>query len=117
MLKYWRNLKISRKIILPLIIISVISGSLSFWYFYNLYKDSEVNSLVSKARALIIEAEAVREYTSKQLTLDIFRKDIQSTDDLLYTVPIFSAMTVVKQKAKELDMDFKLPKFGPRKSG
>ncbi len=114
MLKYWRNLKISRKIILPLIIISVISGSLSFWYFYNLYKDSEVNSLVSKARALIIEAEAVREYTSKQLTLDIFRKDIQSTDDLLYTVPIFSAMTVVKQKAKELDMDFKVPKFQPR---
>lgn len=70
MLKYWRNLKISRKILLPLIIISVLSGALSFWYFYNLYEDAEVNALVSKARALIIEAEAVREYTAKQQSVE-----------------------------------------------
>mgnify|MGYP000385490360 FL=1 len=114
MLKYWRNLKISRKILLPLIIISVLSGALSFWYFYNLYEDSEVNALVSKARALIIEAEAVREYTAKQQTVGVFKNDLTNTEDVLYTVPIFSAITVVKQKAKELDMDFKVPKFQPR---
>ena len=114
MLKFWQNLSIRKKILLPLIAISVLSGVLSFWYFYNLYEEAEINSLVSKARALIIEAEAVREYTSKQSSMEIFKDSISNIDQVLYTVPIFSAMTVVKDKAKELDMDFKVPKIQPR---
>ena len=112
--KYWRNLSIGKKILYPLITISILSGLFSFWYFYNLYEESEVNALVSKARALIIEAEAVREYTAKQSSVGVFKDNISNTNDVLYTVPIFSAITVVKQKAKELDMDFKVPKIQPR---
>jgi len=112
--KYWRNLSIGKKILYPLITISLLSGLFSFWYFYNLYEEAEVNSLVSKARALIIEAEAIREYTAKQSSVGVFKEDLSNVDDILYTVPIFSAITVVKQKAKELDMDFKVPKIQPR---
>ncbi|RPI62502.1 MAG: DUF3365 domain-containing protein [Ignavibacteriales bacterium] len=114
MLKYWQNLNIKKKILMPLIIISVLTGVLCFWFFYDMYKESEVNALVSKARALIIEAEAVREYTAKQSSIGIFRNDITNLEEVLYTVPIFSAMTVVKDKSKELEMDFKVPKFQPR---
>ena len=114
MLKYWQNLNIKKKILLPLIILSVLTGILCFWFFYDMYKESEVNALVSKARALIIEAEAVREYTAEQSSIGVFRNDITNLDEVLYTVPIFSAMKVVKDKAKELEMDFKVPKFQPR---
>ena len=114
MLKYWQNLNIKKKILMPLIIISLLTGVLCFWFFYDMYKESEVNALVSKARALIIEAEAVREYTAKQSSIGIFRNDITNLEEVLYTVPIFSAMTVVKDKSKELEMDFKVPKFQPR---
>ncbi len=114
MSKFWQNLKINQKILYPIILVSILSGVISFLYFNNMYRDSEVNSLVSRARTLITEAEAVRDYTATQLQKGVFRNDLTDTKKVLYTVPIFSAMKVAKEKASEFNMNFKVPKFQPR---
>ena len=114
MKKIWQKLKINQKILYPIIFISIVIGVISFWYFYNLYKETEVNSLVSRARTLITEAEAVRDYTAQQLQSGVFKTDLTDTKKVLYTVPIFSAMTVAKQKAAELNMKLRVPKIQPR---
>lgn len=114
MSEIWKNLTIRSKIIYPIAIVSIISGVISYFYFYDLYKTTEVNALVTKARTLLLEAEAVREYTSEQQKRDVFRDSITALEDFLYTVPIFSAMEVARNKASELDMEFKVPKNQPR---
>lgn len=114
MKEYWSGLKIKSKIIVPILLITIISGIFSFFYFYNLYKETETNALVTKARTLIMQTESVREFTTEQQKRSVFRSDITNVSDFLYTLPIFSAMEVAKSKSSELGMELKVPKKQPR---
>ncbi len=114
MLNKWKDLNIKSKIIYPILLISVLSGIFSFFYFRQMYKENEIKGLVTKAKTLILEAEAVREFTADQQKVGVFRDDIVDIDAFLHTVPIFSAMEVARKKAGELGMEFKVPKFSPR---
>ena len=113
MKNFWSGLNLKSKIIYPIVIISVLSGIASYFYFRDLYSESQINSLTTKAKTLILEAEAVREFTAENYNYGIY-KELNSVNQILRTVPIFSAMEVAKKKSKELDMDFKVPKFKPR---
>lgn len=110
----WSKLSITSKIIYPILFVSVLGGIISFLYFRSSYKDNATQALVEKARTLVLEAEAVREYTAAQHTNNVFKDDITNLQELLYTVPIFSAMEVAKSKAEELELSVKVPKFSPR---
>jgi methyl-accepting chemotaxis protein len=111
----WNNLNIKAKIIYPVIFVSVLSGLISYFYFQNLFEESEINSLVTKAKTLIEEAEAVREFTAENLKYNIYG-DLNTKEKILRTVPIFSAMDVANKKSAELDMEFRVPKESPRNS-
>jgi methyl-accepting chemotaxis protein len=114
---WWNNLRIQYKILIPVLALSLTSGIITYLYFSNLYRDTETNALVSKARAIVLSAEAAREYTADQIRNDVFRDAKQSnltTDQVLKTVPIFSAMEVAKKKSSELGFTLKVPKFSPR---
>jgi methyl-accepting chemotaxis protein len=113
-MRFWKKLKINQKILFPIIIVSVITGALCFFYFRSVYEEAAVNNLVEKARLLISEAEAVRTFTSEQWSRKIFDKNLKNVNEILYTVPIFSAIKVAKQNAEKFHMDFKVPKFQPR---
>jgi len=89
-------------------------GFISYFFFKNLYKDTLISAKIDQARTLILSAEAVREYTSKQQSTGIFKQDLTRLDDVLLTVPIFAAMKTARSKAKELNFEFKVPKFSPR---
>ncbi len=114
MLKKWNKLKIRSKILYPIVFISLLSGTISFFYFQNLYKETEVNGLVTKARTAILQAESVRKFTAEQVRREIFQKDLTNITDILHTVPIFSAMDVAKRNSAELDMELRVPKNNPR---
>ncbi|GJQ64303.1 MAG: hypothetical protein SCALA702_33560 [Melioribacteraceae bacterium] len=114
MSEYWSKLSITSKIIYPILFVSVLGGIISFFYFRSSYKENATNALVEKARTLVLEAEAVREFTAAQHKNNVFRDSIESLQELLYTVPIFSAMEVAKSKADELELSVKVPKFSPR---
>ncbi len=114
---WWNNLRIQYKIILPALVLSLISSIATYWYFSRLYRETETNALVTKARAVILASESAREYTADQIRFDVFRDAKQSNmsvEQVLRTVPIFSAMSVAKKKSAELGFTLKVPKFSPR---
>ncbi len=112
--KYWNNLSVKKKIILPVLIVVVFSQIGAALYVSSLVSESETSALVNKAKAMLVQIEGVREFTSKQQKNKVFKKEIDDLDQFLLTVPIVSAMTVAKEKAKELGMKFRVPKFSPR---
>lgn len=117
MKNFWSGLSVRWKIILPALIISVVSGIATYLYFTNLYRETATAGLVDKSRTLVLAAEAAREYTTDQIRFGVFRDVKESkltTEQVLRTVPIFSAMEVAKKKAAELGFALKVPKFQPR---
>ncbi|MCK9211645.1 MAG: methyl-accepting chemotaxis protein [Ignavibacteriaceae bacterium] len=114
MSKMFNKLPIQRKILIPLLAVSLLTGLISYFFFKNLYKETLISGKIDQARTLILSAEAVREYTSKQHSSGIFKQDITRLEDVLLTVPIFAAMKTARSKAKELNFEFKVPKFSPR---
>jgi len=110
------NVTTRNKIVIPMIVIGIIGGVVMYSYFSSLYKQSQIDALVGKARAVVLSAESAREYTADQSKHKVFQpsSSITKLDDLLYTVPIFSAMQVAKKKSNELGFTVKVPKNQPR---
>lgn len=69
---------------------------------------------LNKARAVLLSAESAREFSADQLKHNVFKTDLKELKDVLYTVPIFTAMEVARNKAKELGYTLKVPKVSPR---
>jgi len=114
MRNFWINLSVYKKITIPIGIVTVLTIVLTYSVFSSMLEKAETNTIVEKARALVLQAEAVREFTSTQQKHNLFKENIEELDDLLMTVPIFSAMEVTRKKAAELNMEFKVPKVNPR---
>ena len=111
---FWKSLSVRNKIILPILCISIMSGVATFELTYVIYKNAGMRSMVEKARTMVLAAESAREYTADQMNHDVFKGDLTSVDDVLRTIPIFSAMEVARKKATELGYSMKTPKFSPR---
>jgi methyl-accepting chemotaxis protein len=76
------------------------------------------NYEIERARHKIVLAEGIREsYASKLDTgiynMDELRKDVNK---FLEIVPIINSIRVMEDKAKELNLNFKVPKINPRNS-
>ncbi len=108
-----KNLSIKWKILVPITTVSLIGGVAIFFYFSSLYRESQISTLVTKARTLILISESMRDYIAKQGAHDVFRKDL-TRDQILRTVPIVSVMAVARERAEDLGYKFKLPNINPR---
>lgn len=108
------NRSVSVKIIAPIVLVTVLSGVGTFLYFNNQTKSDAEQALIAQARTLVLQAESAREYTAEQRKYNVFKGTYSNTDELLRTVPIFSAIRVAQMKAKELGLEVKVPKFQPR---
>lgn len=109
-----RNLSIQWQILLPIAGVSLIGGVVLFFFFSSLYKEQAIESLATKARAVILSAESAREFAAEQGKHNVFRQDLTTKEEILRTVPIFAAMKVAKKKANELGFTLKIPKESPR---
>lgn len=114
MVRWWSNLTLKFKIILPISCISVLTGIIVYFYFVNLYSDTEIDALVQKSRALLLSTESAREFTAMQIKAGVFSDTLTEIDDILLTVPIISAIKVAELKAEELGLEFKVPKMQAR---
>jgi len=99
---------------LPLVVVTLATGVGMYLYFSHDYRQTKEEALVTKARAVILAAESAREYTAEQQKYNVFKPNLKSVDEILRTVPIFSAMQVAENKAKELNFKLKVPKNYPR---
>jgi methyl-accepting chemotaxis protein len=80
-------------------------------YFYT---DYQLNTLKEKANAILLSAEATREFMADQYDHNIYSKTITNEEDYLYTVPIYGAIQVAAKKAEKLNFNFRVPKVDPR---
>jgi len=110
----FKNWNINSKFIIPISLIVIIGSIIIFFYWTNLYKQNRIDIMVNKAKSIIYSAESVRDFTSRQQKFNIFKDSIKDLDKVLHTVPIFSAMVVVKENAEKLNYKFKVPKVSPR---
>ena len=113
-MRFLDNIKISSKIVLPIVVIGIIGGLSMYLYFVNEYKQAKIDAIVGKARAVVLSAESAREFAADQSKNQVFKTDLTDLKKVLYTVPIFSAMEVAKKKSKELGFTIKIPKIQPR---
>ncbi len=113
-MKLFRSAKLRTKIVVPLVVSVILASAGVFFFFRDFYRDAKEAGLVSKARALVVSAESAREYAARQHSTGVFRKDLKGLKEILHTVPVFAAMEVASKKAREMDCEFRVPKFSPR---
>lgn len=114
MFTFWKKLSITSKIIYPVLIVSVLGGIISFFFFKTSFEKEATESLIKNARTIVLQAESVREFTSRQQDMGIFKDSLANVDQILHTVPIFSSINVAREKASELGIEVKVPKVSPR---
>ncbi|WP_022850495.1 methyl-accepting chemotaxis protein [Limisalsivibrio acetivorans] len=110
-------MKISHKISLLISLTVLIGMSILFLANYYKQKNDWITLEVDKARALVVEAEGVREIVSEMTKKGIFdfEEAMSDIDDkFLYTVPIAVSMAVLRNKAEEIGVNLKVPKISPR---
>lgn len=109
-------MKISQKLSIIIFLIVFFGMSALFYGSYIKQKNDWVNFEVSKARALVLEAEAVREAIADAGRAGVYDYEAarSSVDKFLHTVPISVSMNVLKAKADEIGVRMKVPKVSPR---
>nr|WP_320012656.1 methyl-accepting chemotaxis protein [uncultured Desulfobulbus sp.] len=120
-MKVFAKMKLSTKFLLIGIpLISLLSfGLMGFFSF--MYYNQTINSFVSKARAITLAAESVRQEMDKKWQLDIFTpaqaRDFYrqgKMEELMNMVPVVTAWEVAMKKAEAGEYEFRVPKFSPR---
>jgi methyl-accepting chemotaxis protein len=106
--------KLSWQISVPIGLGSVIVAVGVYVWFSSVFATSKEEALVDRARAIVLQAESSREFTAQQQREGVFRKDIKNVDQLLYTVPVVSAIRTAAKKAQESGYTLRVPKFSPR---
>ncbi len=113
----FKNITIRKKVVFGVFIVLFL-----IWSITNILYISEIRAvgkegIIQKSRAITIMGEAFREYTAENWNRKIYQKDYLMKDidgKFIYTVPVFSAITAMQKKSKELDYEFRVPKFQPR---
>ena len=117
------NLSLKGKILLPVVLIAAILSTANYFIISDIVKSKLIEEAVGKASSIISAAEGAREWTASQAESDLFFTDSLITlynngditeDDILKTIPIVASMTVLKNKAKEMDLAVKVPRRNPR---
>ncbi len=97
-------------VILMIIIIAVIT------FFINLsnYKKSQMESMEKLSKAIVLNAESVRNEMADRFNLDIFRRDLKDPKQVIATVPVVMAWQAAQREAKNAGYEFKVPKVQAR---
>jgi len=97
-----------------------VTGLLFYFNFRQMRQTAE-SEYLSRARAIALTAESVREEMGRKWTLGLFDKKILSQwakqgslDRVLAAVPVVTAWQSAQAKAKEGGYEFRVPKLQPR---
>jgi len=96
----------------------LVCFSILFVYSYVISKKIAIESETERARNIIVTAEGIREFLAQKWNADIYdfdeiKKDVNK---FLLAVPIVGTMDIIRNKADELRLGFKVPKVSPRNS-
>jgi methyl-accepting chemotaxis protein len=106
------------KKLIPLLITIILMVTFFGVFLYESFNRWEElrNYEIERARHKIILAEGIRESYAEKLNAGIYDMDVLKKDvnKFLEIVPIINAIRVMESKAKELGLNFKVPKIKPR---
>lgn len=113
----YKNLTIRKRVMFGVIVVVFI-----IWGITNILYISEIRAvgkegIIQKSRAITIMGEAFREYTADNWNRMIYQKEYLIEDvkgKFVYAVPVFASITAMQKKSKELNYEFRVPKFQPR---
>lgn len=110
-----KNLKLVHKVLISFVIILL---AVVLFLNYNFVKSAEINAHnaeIQTMRGLILLAESSREKTAEDWNKKIFiDKKNATADQVLRMIPVVSAMTIIRLRAEEMSLTFRLPKVSPR---
>lgn len=93
------------------LIVSVIMSVIQI----NQIKEDNFKIIKQKSRSIVMMAEAAREGMASKLKSGVIKNfDDIAKKNLLQAVPVVTAMEVATKNARELNYDFRVPKFSPR---
>ncbi len=109
-MRIWKRIRIRYKIILPIMLISLLSGGAQYWYFAQHERELAFERMHEEANFVLDAAERARHYVARQDSLKLF-DNLDSLDRkaLLHTVPIFAAMEVAHGRADDLGVQVNVP--------
>ncbi|WP_156104690.1 methyl-accepting chemotaxis protein [Spirochaeta lutea] len=114
-----RGMTIGAKILLVAAAGFIIMGTvISVFYVVDIRNEAE-KALLEKSRALVLNAEAVREYMAARIADGTIQPLEQLAEEMGYdqavaAVPIIAAIRVAEEYAEEGNYEFRVPKFQPR---
>ncbi|MBP7653123.1 DUF3365 domain-containing protein [Candidatus Dependentiae bacterium] len=106
--------KIGNFILTIVILIIFIVAIITFIVNINDYKNSKMDSMIKLSKALVLNAESVRNEMADRYNLDIFRKDLTDPKQVVATVPVVLAWQAAQREAERGGYIFKVPKNHPR---
>ena len=110
------NLSLKLKVLaLALLGPVIVATVLSVHQAIQIRNDAE-SGIVQQSRALILMAEAARNEMAKKLNMGIMVPfdQLDTQEKLLESIPVITAINIAKQKAEELNYNFRVPKVAPR---
>ncbi|HEY1406495.1 MAG TPA: DUF3365 domain-containing protein, partial [Spirochaetota bacterium] len=111
------GLSIKQKVILGVVVVFLSGVMITNVIIFERMVSQIEDMIVDKARSITIMGEAIREYISDNWGRGVYDKDYLMKDingKFLYSVPIFSSISTMQKKAKELGYTFRVPKIYPR---
>ncbi|KAA0259193.1 DUF3365 domain-containing protein [Deferribacter autotrophicus] len=104
------------KLAMIISVVMIISFSILFIFSAKEARKAAIASQVERARNIIVVAEGVREFMAEKWKAGVYdfdeiKKDVNK---FLYAVPVVSSIRIVREKAEELGIKFKVPKISPR---
>lgn len=116
-----RNMALRQKIVLIGTVQIVLVAVVLLGSYAGHAKERAIDQEVSKARAVILTAEATREEMGRKWDLGLFDKEqmqawaqANELEKVLAAVPVVTAWKSAMSKAEEGGYQFKVPKFHPR---
>ncbi|MGA1845831.1 methyl-accepting chemotaxis protein [Deferribacter abyssi] len=97
-------------------VVMIISFSVLFVFSAKVARKTAIASQVERARNIIVVAEGVRKFMAEKWEAGIydFDKIKKDVNKFLYAVPVVSSIRIIREKADELGIKFKVPKISPR---
>jgi len=106
--------KIGNFIVATVILMIIIIAAITFFVNMNDYKESQMSSMQQLSKALVLNAESVRNEMADRYNLQIFRKDLTDPRQVVATVPVVMAWQAAQREAENAGYEFKVPKIQAR---
>ncbi len=112
----WRDISLRWKILVIALMGPILAGGILAGLQISGIRSSAQDSLISRSRAIVLMAEAIREEMAGKLEDGIIRpfEKLETREQLVEAIPVITAIDSAAANAEEAGYTFRVPKESPR---